>query len=314
MHPNVRSFKTGILLIMTLLLAACAPAPAIPTSTPTLPSGGGETGGSSAPAGDPGSQDEATGLDGPVHGTIPSNINPPSGGNLGGNPPTGAAAGTGTIAIGGELPLTLTGGTCEQLDGDTYLSIPSTAGAAPPYVSLVIYGGTGNTRSGQLVWATSQEYTDGALVSTQDTFVITLNSDGFSGRFEGTAHRGSNEIPLQVVIPISGVFNCVAGLVRVGGEHPLDMTGAQCETAPSIVVSGGRPGENAVLLTVEEGAAYGAPARGGVSWRVGGVQYTTNWLYVNMNSDMLSGSYTGEARRPDGSTFIVEGTFNCLGM
>ncbi len=312
MH-TLRTYPALIAILLLLALAACSPSPAAAPSTPTLPSGGGDSSGSSASAGDAGgSQDAATGLDEPAHGSIPNNTSPPSVGSLGG-PPSSAAEGTGTIAIGGELPLMLTGGTCEQLDGDTYLSIPTTAGAPPPYVSLIIFGGEGLVRSGQMVWATSEAYTDGAVVSAQDTFVITLNGDGFSGRFEGTAHRGSTGVPVQVVIPVNGVFNCVAGLVRVGGEHPMDMTGARCEMAPSIVVSGGRPGENAVLLTVEEGATSGTPARGGISWRVGGVQYTTNWLYVNINSDALSGSYTGEARRPDGSTFIVEGTFNCMG-
>src|SRR5690606_7424110 len=119
-HPGdtmhtLRTYPTLIAVLLLLALAACSPMPAAATSTPTLPSGGGDSGGGSVPAGDTGgSQDAATGLGEPVHGSIPNNISPPSVGSLGG-PPSGAAGGTGTIAIGGELPLMLTGGTCEQL-------------------------------------------------------------------------------------------------------------------------------------------------------------------------------------------------------
>ncbi len=307
---------TGLafIIIITLLLAACTPGAATPTPTP-LGSGGvtGPSAGEPASGAPTGPVDETTGLTQPSLVEIPSGVVIPPTSRLA--PASDPEPGTATIAIGGGLPLTVTGGTCSMLDGETYVSVPATFDADPPYASLVIYAASddSNLRGGTLVWATSEAATDSALVSTQDLFVITLNADGFSGRFDGTAHRVSEGIPVQEVIDVSGVFNCIAGLVRVGGEHPVDLTGAQCETTPSIVVQLGRPGENAVLLVVEEGASPSASARGGLSWRVGGVDYTTNWLSVSLNRDAISGSYYGEARRPDGSTFTVEGTFNCLG-
>ncbi|MCL4257157.1 MAG: hypothetical protein KJZ53_01355 [Anaerolineales bacterium] len=318
MH-SLRKSSVWILILLLTLLAACSSAPAIPTSTPTLPSGGGDTSGAgSAPAGDPGgSQDAATGLDEPVLGITPPEATPPpvptprpdiQGAS---NPPEGSAS----IAIGGDLALgPITGGTCSTLDGETYLSVPPSAGAPPPYASLVIYAGPSNIRSGTLVWATSEQATDSAVVSAQDTFEIIINPDGFSGSFEGTAHRVTSGVPVQEVISVSGVFNCVAGLLRVYGEHPVDMTGAQCETTPQLMISSGRSGENAALFMVEPGASPDHVARGGLSWRVDGTQYGTNWLNVTINPDRLSGSYYGEGRRPDGSTFPIQGAFNCLGM
>ncbi|MBX3046759.1 MAG: hypothetical protein KF698_07165 [Anaerolineales bacterium] len=78
MH-SLRKSSAWILILLLTLLAACSSAPAIPTSTPTLPSGGGDTSGAgSVPAGDPGgSQDAATGLDEPVLGITPPEVTPP---------------------------------------------------------------------------------------------------------------------------------------------------------------------------------------------------------------------------------------------
>ena len=315
MH-SLRTHPAWFLILLVFAVSACGPGSStLATATPTLPSGGSDSSGSSAPAGDAGgSQDAATGLGEPVLGEIPSDATPPtpapSNQNTGNIPEGGAS-----IAIAGGLPLNMiTGGTCSTLDGDTYLSVPPSAGAPPPYASLIIYAGQSNIRSGTLVWATSDAATDGAVVSTQDVFEIIINPDGFSGSFEGTAHRVVNGVPVQEVIDVRGVFNCIAGLLRVYGEHPVDLTGAQCDTVPQIVVSGGRSGENAALFMVELGATPDHVARGGLSWRMGGTQYTTNWLNVTINPDRLSGSYYGEGRRPDGSTFPIQGAFNCLGM
>lgn len=318
MH-SLRKYPALFLILLVFALSACGPgASALATATPTLPSGGGETSGdASAPADNqaPASQDATTGLEQPALNDIPSVATPPPPPDVrqqaGSNPPDGGAS----IAIAGGLPLgLLTGGTCTTFEGDTYLSVPPHADAIPPYVSLVIYGGQSNIRSGTLVWATSTAATDGALVSTQDVFEIVINADGFSGHFEGTAHRVVNGTPVQEVIEVRGVFNCIAGLLRVYGEHPVDMTGAQCETAPQIIISSGRSGENAALFMVQPGASPDSVARGGLSWRVDGVSYSTNWLNVTINPDLLSGSYYGEGRRPDGSTFPVQGAFNCQGM
>jgi len=316
MKPINRSYL-GLVGACALLLAACGTSSAAPTSTPTLPSGGGDTaGGAPADAGTTGSLDAATGLGAPEFGTAPVGAVPPASRPSSPIASETVAENTATIAIAGGLPLTVSGGSCSTLDGETYISAPPVADAPPPYASLVIYASSdeGNLRSGYLVWATSDAATDSALVSAQDLFVITLNDDHFSGRFDGTAHRVVEGVPVQEVIEVHGVFNCIAGLLRVYGEHPVDMTGAQCETVPQIMISSGRSGENAALFMVEPGAAAGAVASGGLSWRVGGVEYGTNWLNVTINPDQLSGSYYGEGRRPDGSTFPIQGAFNCLGM
>lgn len=303
----------AFIIIFALLLGACTPSAATPTPTP-LGSGGANGPGLGEPAsgGPTGPVDESTGLSQPPVVDIPSGVVIPPPSRL--TSSSNTEPGTATIAIAGGLPVMVTGGTCSMLDGDTYVNVPDAINVHP-YASLIIYGVTdqSNIRSGQMIWGTSEAHTDGAFVSTQDAFVITLNADGFSGRFEGTARRGSAGTPALEVIEVSGVFNCVAGLVRVGGEHPVDFSGAQCETSPSIVVQLGSRDGNAVLLVVEEGASSSGPARGGLSWRVGGVAYTTNWLSVSLNPDAISGSYFGEGRGPDGSTFTVEGSFNCLG-
>lgn len=320
MKPLHKHLSWAFVLLLTLL-AACSPsAPATPTPTPS--GGGGETSASgssdaSGPAADPGaSVDAATGLGAPVLGAAPAGAAPPASRPSGALPSDPSAENSATIAISGGLPLMVTGGSCSTLDGETYVSVPAVFDAPPPYASLVIYPASdeSNLRGGYLVWASSDAATDSALVSTQDLFVITLNDDLFSGSFAGTAHKVVEGVPVQEVIDVNGVFNCIAGLLRVFGDHPVDMTGAQCETVPQIVISSGRSGENAALLVVEPGATPDTAVRGGLSWRVGGSEYTTNWLSVTVNADQLSGSYYGEGRRPDGSTFPVQGAFNCLGM
>ncbi len=315
--PSLRTHPAWFLILLVFAVSACGPGGSTPaTATPTLPSGGGSEGGATGGETASGSLDAATGLSAPVFGTAPAGAAPPASRPSGAVPSEALAENTATIAIAGGLPLTVTGGSCSTLDGETYISVPAVFDAPPPYASLVIYPAAddSNLRGGYLVWATSDATTDSALVSAQDLFVITLNDDHFSGSFAGTAHRVVEGVPVQEVIDVNGVFNCIAGLLRVYGEHPVDMTGAQCETVPQIVISSGRSGENAALFTVEPGASPGSVARGGLSWRVGGVEYGTNWLNVTINPDQLSGSYYGEGRRPDGSTFPIQGAFNCLGM
>lgn len=312
-----RVYRYYFVALLILLLAACGSGtPATPTSTPS--SGGGESS-STTGGGDAGStegSDASTGLFLPPIGTIPSGVTPPTNRAPGPLAEGISNEGTATIAISGELPLLLSGGTCTTVDGETYLSVPPEYDAAPPYAALVIYQASdeSNLRGGYLVWATSDVATDSALTSAQNLFVITLNDDHFSGRFSGTAERVNDGIPVQREIEIDGVFNCLAGLVRVGGDHPADFAGAECITSPHFVVRSGTRGQNAVWLQLEDGARSGEPARGGLSWRVGGVEYASNWMSVTLNPDAISGSYFGEASNPDGSTFIFQGSFNCLGM
>jgi hypothetical protein len=151
------------------------------------------------------------------------------------------------------------------------------------------------------------------VVSTQDVFVITLNNDGFSGRFEGTAHKTSSGIPVTETISVRGLFTCTAALVRIGGDHPLDLSGANCQVTPYFQLSVGERGENAALLILDGTAEPGATLNGGISWRVGGVNYVSTWLSTTIRSDGISGTYVGEAAGPDGGTFSIQGSFNCLG-
>ncbi len=310
------SFSILLVSVFGFSLAACTPG-SLPTPTPTSASGGGDAAGSSGTDSGTGAAAAA----GRSMGLTPASLAPAP---VGAVPPAGSLAApadmfstsSATLAIGGDLPLMLTGGTCSVLDGELYLSVPPIPDAPPPYASLVVYAasdGSDLVRGGYLVWARSEATTDSALVSTQDLFVITINEDRFSGRFDGTAHKVVEGVPVQEVINVTGVFNCVAGLVRVGGPHPVDLTGAQCNTDPAISVSAGQAGQNAALLVVEPGAQPGRPAAGGLSWRVGGAEYTTNWLSVTLNTDAISGSYHGEAHGPDDNVFEVHGAFNCLG-
>lgn len=312
-------------IVLCLLMSACSPTPATApasTRTPAVSAEGAAseaatTSGASdsAPDGRAG-PDASTGLFLPPIGTVPSGVSAPASSVSGPLAEEIPVDGTATIAISGELPLLLTGGTCTTVDGETYVSVPPVYDAPPPYASLVIYEASdeSNLRGGYLVWATSDAPTDSALTSAQNLFVITLNNDHLSGRFSGTAERVNDGVPVQREIEIDGVFNCVAGLMRVGGDHPADFAGAECITSPQFVVRSGTRGQNAVLLQLEEGARSGMPARGGLSWRVDGVEYSSTWLTVTLNQDAISGTYHGEASNPDGSTFSVQGSFNCLGM
>ncbi len=316
----MRAYACSIALL-SLLIYACSPiSTSLPAETPTPSAGGGESSTAADSSGsapdDSARTDTSTGLFLPPIGTAPSGVPAPA------NSVSGPLAeeilldGTATIAISGELPLMLTGGTCTTVDGETYVSVPPVYDAPPPYASLVIYEASdeSNLRGGYLVWASSDVATDSASTSAQNLFVITLNNDHLSGRFSGTAERVNDGVPVQREIEIDGVFNCVAGLMRVGGNHPADFAGAECITSPQFVVRSGTRGQNAVFLQLEEGARSGEPARGGLSWRVGGVEYSSNWLTVTLNHDAISGTYHGEASNPDGSIFIVQGSFNCLGM
>jgi hypothetical protein len=311
--PSAR-LLTIFLMLVAILLSACAPESAPPAqderTNPTAPQDlqnaepAQNNASTNPPAGQP---DTVSGLPLPALAPRPSGATSPAAA-------PDQTAGTATLAIGGELPLMLTGGRCERFEGDTYLSIPNTIEDITPRASLVINGGEGLTRTGYLTWATSDSPTDSATVSTQDQFVITLNGDGFSGRFDGTAHRVTNNIPILQQIEVRGVFTCVASLITVRGPHPVDIDGAQCELEPQFTMRAGQSGQNQVLFILQPESEPGdSDIPAGISWNVGGVTYTSSWLIANRNTDGLSGSYYGEATGPDGVPFEVQGTFNCLG-
>jgi hypothetical protein len=304
----------ALALIALLLLSACGPAPAEPTPTPG--SGGpADTGSESGDSGstDPGSSGDApgagtdttTGLTAPPFAPIPSGaVRPPA--------PTNLAHGSAVLVIEGDLPIVYSGGDCDLIGEEMYLTIYP---AENPGASFIIYPGTGSTRQGSLVWARTGLPQDNAGVSNEDPLTITLNEDGFSGSFSGRAFRvGAPGEPVAVPISVSGSFTCIAHLMRVGGDHPLDLAGISCVDLPSFTLRGGNPSGDAVWLIAPEGATAGSTGEGALSWRVGGANYTSNWLSLTINPDGVSGSYFGEGRNADGSeTFTIQGSFNCLG-
>jgi hypothetical protein len=222
------------------------------------------------------------------------------------------AHGAAVLVIEGDQPIVYSGGDCDLVGEETFLTIYP---GANPGASLIIYAGSGNTRQGSLVWARTGEPQDNAAVSNEDPLSITLNEDGFSGSFTGRAFRvGGPGEPVAVPISVSGSFTCIAQLVRVGGDHPLDLTGISCVGEPSFTLRGTNASGDAVWLIAPEGAAAGSTGVGALSWRIGGVNYTSTWLSLTINPDGISGSYFGEGRNRDGTeTFTVQGSFNCLG-
>lgn len=296
-HQNSLVLKIITLFMMVALLSACTPGTPTPTNTPG--SGGSGAGGTAA-----GSTDAATGVSMPPFAPAPSGASAPA-------RSTSVAHGSAVIAISGDLPIVLSGGDCDFVGEELFLTIyPGTqAGVA----NLIISPGTGPTRVGSLVWTTSSLPQNNGAVSAEDPLVVTLNEDGFSGSFEGRAFRvGGPGEPVAVPIVVSGSFTCISHLIRVGGDHPVDLTGVTCVAAPAFSLRSGTPGTNAALLMAADGATAGSTVAGGLSWRVGGVNYVTSWLSLHINSDGLSGSYFGEASGPDGRTFTVSGSFNCL--
>lgn len=303
MRTTPAKFRFNLLclsLIAILALSACAPASA-PTETPTPGSGAMAPADSgAAPAGSP---DTITGLTTPPFAAAPSGFVAP--------PPTGNVAhGTAVLVINGDLPITYTGGDCDVLGEETYLTIYP---AENPGASLIIFPGSGATRQGTLVWARSGLPEDNAGVSNEDPLSITLNDDGFSGTFEGRAFQVGGSGGVATQISVSGSFTCVAQVLHVGGAHPVDLTGVTCTADPAFTLRSGGPATDAALLLAEEGATASSTVQAGLSWRVGGVSYTTNWLMLTVGADGVSGSYYGEATAPDGTVFSVNGGFSCLG-
>lgn len=297
----------SLIAFASLLVSACAPAAPQPTPTPGSGGSAPDVPAASGGSGDPGTGatvDTSTGLTAPPLAPIPSGVSAPA-------PDTNLAHGSAMLVINGDLPIIYSGGDCDVYEEEMYLSIyPGTL----PGASFILLAGSGSTRAATMVWARSGLPEDNAAVSATDPLVVTLNADGFSGSFEGRGFRvgGAGE-PVAVPISISGSFTCISQLVRVGGDHPVDMTGVSCEASPTFILRAGGPSGNAVLLETEAGARAGSTVVGGISWRVGGIAYTSNWLSVQINADGVSGSYFGEGTNADGSTFRIQGSFNCLG-
>jgi hypothetical protein len=294
-----------LVLSIALFIAACTPGAPAPTATP-VPSGGSDA--PPADAGDSGADASAGGSD-TTTGLVPPPFSPPPSGSTAPEPVMNYAHGSAVLVINGDLPITYTGGDCDVIGDETYLTIYP---GDTPGASLIIYTGTSLTRQGWLVWATSGRPEDNAGVSNEDPLNITLNEDGFSGSFEGRAFRVGSGGVVATQIAVSGTFTCIPQLLRIGGAHPVDLRGVACTAGP-FTLRVGNPSSDAALLLAEDGATAGSTVNGGLSWRVGGVSYTTNWLTLVINADGVSGSYYGEGVGPDGAVFPVNGAFNCLG-
>lgn len=309
--------QTGFayLLVFALLLSACS-STIEPTATP-LPSGGGSSEEVSGEPADSGSNDSGgsadLGTSGPIDnstGLIQPSIAPPPSGAPAPMPENAAAEGSAILLINGELGITYTGGSCDVLGDETYITIP--AQGSQPGASMIIFPGDALMRTGTLVWATSGNPEDNAAVSAQEPLAITLNADGLSGSFEGVAYRVGGVGGVATRIGVNGSFTCISHLIRVSGEHAIDLAGITCAYSPEFQLRGGNPSGNAVWLIASPGLTAGSAVDGGLSWRVGGVNYVTFWLTVRLNPDGVSGSYFGEAYGPDNVDFPVSGQFNCL--
>jgi hypothetical protein len=215
------------------------------------------------------------------------------------------------LLINGELGITYTEASCDVPGDETYITV--LPNGPTPGASMIIFPGDGFTRTGTLVWATTGAPTDNAAVSAAEPLVITLNPDEFSGRFEGVAYRVGGAGGVATRIGVNGSFTCISHLVRVSGEHAVDVAGVTCTYAPEFELRGGDASGNSVWLMAGSSLTAGGFADGGLSWRVGGVNYVTFWLTVRLNADGVSGSYFGEAYGPDNVDFPVSGQFNCLG-
>jgi hypothetical protein len=215
------------------------------------------------------------------------------------------------LLINGDLGITYTEASCDVLGEETFITVYPNG--SNPGASMIISPGDGLMRTGTLVWATSGDPEDNAAVSAQEPLVITLNADGFSGSFEGVAYRVGGAGGVATRIGVSGSFTCISHLVRISGEHAVDIPGVTCTYSPDFQLRGGDASGNAVWLLASPGLTAGGAVDGGLSWRVGGVNYVTFWLTVRLNADGVSGSYFGEAYGPDNLDFPVSGQFNCLG-
>ena len=221
-------------------------------------------------------------------------------------------SGGAVLAIAGELPLTLSGGACLAVDGDLYLNIPAAVDAPPPHASLIVWAGDGLIRQGELVWAVSEAVDQSALTTQLEQIEIELHSDGVSGQLYGVARQSIAEQPFSKVINVSGSFTCVSAPVRIAGEYPADLTGAQCSAGP-FELRAGSSGQNAVVLVTTGNAQPGSSLAGGMTWRADGRTFITTSLQIRFGTDGVSGTFQGWAIGDGAEEFEVSGSFNCLG-
>lgn len=196
--------------------------------------------------------------------------------------------------------------------GDLYLNIPPAYDAPPPRGSLIVWAGDGPIRQGELAWAVSEAVDHSAITTQLELIEIELLSDGLSGQFYGVARQTIAEQPFNKIINVNGSFTCVSAPVRIAGEYPVDLTGAQCSAGP-FELRAGSSGQNAVVLVTTGNAQPGSSVVGGMTWRTDGQTYITTSLQVVFGTDGVSGTFRGWAIGDGLDEFEVSGTFNCLG-
>lgn len=207
------------------------------------------------------------------------------------------------IINSGDRSIAESGGTCEIIDGVTYVS----AGDVNGVQGILMWEGAAAANP-YLTWQLS---TDKPAAVYPDDFVIHLSEDGTNGTFEGTAlHSAPNEDP--VIGPVSGTFSCAPSPFSILGWRPLALLHTNCQTGNAFVSAG--DSGNAALLAVDTASRLpDGHFEGALTWRVDGVEYATTWLEGILARDGTSANFIGHATDQDGSTFEVSGSFTCIG-
>lgn len=207
------------------------------------------------------------------------------------------------IINSGDRSIAESGGTCEIIDGTTYVS----AGDVNGVQGILMFEGSAAANP-YMTWQLSMDKP--AVVDPAD-FVVHLSEDGTNGTFEGTAISSApNED--AVIGPVSGTFSCAPSPFSILGARPLALLHTNCQTGNAFVSAG--DSGNAALLAIDiAGRLPDGHFEGAVNWRVDGVEYSTNWLEGILASDGTSANFVGLATDQDGSTFEVSGSFTCIG-
>ena len=207
------------------------------------------------------------------------------------------------IINSGDRSIAESGGTCEIIDGTTYVS----AGDVNGVQGILMFEGSAAANP-YMTWQLS---TDKPAVVDPADFVVHLSEDGTNGTFEGTAISSApNED--AVIRPVSGTFSCAPSPFSILGWRPLALLHTNCQTGNAFVSAG--DSGNAALLAIDiAGRLPDGHFEGALNWRVDGVEYSTNWLEGILASDGTSANFVGLATDQDGSTFEVSGSFTCIG-
>lgn len=207
------------------------------------------------------------------------------------------------IINSGDRSISESGGTCEIIDGTTYVS----AGDVNGVNGILMFEGSAAANP----YMTWQMSTDKPAVVDPADFVVHLSEDGTNGTFEGTAISSApNED--AVIRPVSGTFSCAPSPFSVLGWRPLALLHTNCQTGNAFVSAG--DSGNAALLAVDTASRLpDGHFEGALTWRVDGVEYATTWLEGILARDGTSANFIGLATDQDGSTFEVSGSFTCIG-